>query len=43
MVRGVADRAFLPRRNLLEEAGGMMILTGTRLFWSANPRARIGG
>src|ERR1700720_4012735 len=28
MVRSVADRAFLPTKNLLEEVGDMMILTG---------------
>src|SRR3984893_8952486 len=34
MVRTVAERAFLPTRNLLEELGDMMILTG-RTIWSA--------
>ncbi len=28
MVRAVADRAFLPTRNALEEIGDMMNLTG---------------
>ena len=27
MVRSVAERAFIPARNLLEEIGDMMILT----------------
>ena len=34
MVRSVAERAFVPARNLLEELGDMMILTG-RTIWSA--------
>ena len=34
MVRSAAERAFLPTRNLLEEIGDMMILTG-RTIWSA--------
>ena len=34
MVRGVAERAFVPARHLLEEFGDMMILTG-RTIWSA--------
>jgi phospholipid/cholesterol/gamma-HCH transport system permease protein len=34
MVRGVAQRAFIPARHLLEEFGDMMILTG-RTIWSA--------
>jgi phospholipid/cholesterol/gamma-HCH transport system permease protein len=34
MVRSVAERAFLPARNVLEEFGDMMILTG-RTIWSA--------
>jgi len=34
MVRSTAERAFLPTRNLLEEIGDMMILTG-RTIWSA--------
>ena len=28
MVRAIADRAFLPSKNLLEQVGDMMILTG---------------
>ena len=28
MIRSIADRAFLPTKNLLEEVGDMMILTG---------------
>ena len=28
MVRNVADRAFLPAKNLFEQVGDMMILTG---------------
>ena len=34
MVRSAAERAFFPTRNLLEEIGDMMILTG-RTIWSA--------
>jgi phospholipid/cholesterol/gamma-HCH transport system permease protein len=34
MVRSSAERAFLPARNLIEEVGDMMILTG-RTIWSA--------
>src|ERR1700740_2219923 len=34
MVRSAAERAFLPTRNVLEEIGDMMILTG-RTIWSA--------
>jgi hypothetical protein len=32
MVRSVADRAFLPTKNLLEEVGDMMILTGKTIL-----------
>src|SRR6201982_714896 len=34
MVRSVAERAYFPTRNILEEFGDMMILTG-RTIWSA--------
>ena len=34
MVRSAAERAFLPTRDLVEEIGDMMILTG-RTIWSA--------
>ena len=34
MVRSAAERAFLPTRNLVEEIGDMMLLTG-RTIWSA--------
>jgi phospholipid/cholesterol/gamma-HCH transport system permease protein len=34
MVRTVADRAFLPTKNLLEQVGDMMVLTG-KTVWSA--------
>ena len=37
MVRAVADRAFLPTKNLLEQVGDMMILTGKVLMSSLRP------
>jgi phospholipid/cholesterol/gamma-HCH transport system permease protein len=37
MVRSVADRAFLPTRNLLEEVGDMMILTGKTVMSALRP------
>ena len=37
MVRAVADRAFLPTKNLLEQVGDMMILTGKTLLSAVRP------
>src|SRR4051794_16481422 len=37
MVRAVADRAFLPTKNLLEQVGDMMILTGKVLMSALRP------
>ena len=37
MVRAVADRAFLPTKNLLEQVGDMMILTGKTLLSAIRP------
>jgi phospholipid/cholesterol/gamma-HCH transport system permease protein len=37
MVRSTAERAFLPTRNLLEEVGDMMILTGRTLTSALRP------
>ena len=37
MVRAVADRAFLPTKNVLEEVGDMMILTGKTLLSAVRP------
>src|SRR6185312_3248385 len=37
MVRAVADRAFLPTRNALEEVGDMMILTGKTIVSAIRP------
>ena len=37
MVRAVADRAFLPTKNLLEQVGDMMILTGKTLVSAIRP------
>ncbi|HEV3094375.1 MAG TPA: ABC transporter permease [Solirubrobacteraceae bacterium] len=37
MVRSTAERAFLPTRNLLEEIGDMMILTGRTLSSALRP------
>src|SRR5947208_1273887 len=37
MVRSVADRAFLPTKNLLEEVGDMMILTGKTVVSALKP------
>src|SRR6201986_1550244 len=37
MVRGVADRGFLPVKNLLEEVGDMMILTGKTIMSALRP------
>src|SRR6201990_1164728 len=37
MVRGVADRGFLPVKNLLNQAGNMMILTGKTIMSALRP------
>src|ERR1700750_434133 len=37
MVRAAADRAYLPVKNLLEEVGDMMILTGKTLVSAVRP------
>src|SRR5947207_10816750 len=43
MVRGVADRGFLPLKNLLEEVGDMMILTGKTVVSTLRPPYPYGG
>src|ERR1700674_2284182 len=43
MVRSVADRAFLPTKNLLEEIGDMMILTGKTILSALRPPYPYGG
>ena len=43
MVRAVADRAFLPAKNLLEEVGDMMILTGKTIVSALRPPYPYGG
>ncbi|HEX8648724.1 MAG TPA: ABC transporter permease [Thermoleophilaceae bacterium] len=43
MVRAVADRAFLPAKNLLEQVGDMMILTGKTVFSAMRPPYPYGG
>jgi phospholipid/cholesterol/gamma-HCH transport system permease protein len=43
MVRGAADRAFLPTKSLLEEVGDMMILTGKTLVSAVRPPYPYGG
>src|SRR5690606_37168015 len=43
MVRGIADRAFLPTKNLLEEVGDMMILTGKTIMSAIQPPYPYGG
>ena len=43
MVRGVADRAFLPAKSLLEEVGDMMILTGKTIVSAVRPPYPYGG
>jgi phospholipid/cholesterol/gamma-HCH transport system permease protein len=37
IVRGVADRAFLPAKNMLEEIGDMMVLTGKTIMSASRP------
>ncbi len=43
MVRSVAERAYLPARNLLEEIGDMMILTGRTIVSALRPPYPYGG
>src|SRR6202008_1769774 len=43
MVRSVADRAFLPAKNMLEEVGDMMILTGKTIMSALRPPYPYGG
>src|ERR1700680_3869352 len=43
MVRSAAERAFLPTRNLLEEIGDMMILTGRTVSSAVRPPYPYGG
>ena len=43
MVRSIAERAFLPTRNLLEEIGDMMVLTGRTISSAVRPPYPYGG
>src|SRR6201746_324906 len=43
MVRSVADRTFLPAKNVLEEVGDMMILTGKTIMSALRPPYPYGG
>src|SRR6478609_3024696 len=43
MVRTVADRVFQPAKNLLEEVGDMMILTGKTIMSALRPPYPYGG
>ena len=43
MVRAIADRAFLPSKNLLEQVGDMMILTGKTVMSALRPPYPYGG
>src|ERR671927_467544 len=43
MVRAAADRAFLPTKNLLEQVGDMMILTGKTVMSALRPPYPYGG
>jgi phospholipid/cholesterol/gamma-HCH transport system permease protein len=43
LVRAVADRAFLPTKNLLEQVGDMMILTGKTIVSAIKPPYPYGG
>src|ERR1700709_2701114 len=43
MVRSVADRTFLPTKNVLEEVGDMMILTGKTIVSRLRPAFPCGG
>ena len=37
MIRAVADRTFLPTKNVLDQIGNMMILTGKTLTSAVRP------
>jgi phospholipid/cholesterol/gamma-HCH transport system permease protein len=43
VVRNVADRAFLPAKNLFEQVGDMMILTGMTIVSAIRPPYPYGG
>jgi phospholipid/cholesterol/gamma-HCH transport system permease protein len=43
MVRAAADRAFLPTKNMLEQVGDMMILTGKTMVSALRPPYPYGG
>ena len=43
MIRNVADRAFLPAKNLFEQVGDMMILTGKTIVSAIRPPYPYGG
>jgi phospholipid/cholesterol/gamma-HCH transport system permease protein len=43
MVRGFADRAFLPAKSLFEQVGNMMILTGKTVVSTVRPPFPYGG
>src|SRR6266568_3321892 len=43
MVRSAADRAFLPAKNLFEQVGDMMILTGKTIVSAIRPPYPYGG
>src|ERR671915_2080881 len=43
MVRAVADRTFLPVKNLLEQVGDMMVLTGKTILSAIRPPYPYGG
>src|ERR1700726_2224426 len=43
MVRSVAERAFSPARDVLEEFGDMMILTGRTIMSALRPPYPYGG
>ena len=43
MIRSTADRAFLPAKNLFEQVGDMMILTGKTIVSAIRPPYPYGG
>ena len=43
MVRSATERAFIPARNLLEEVGDMMVLTGRTIMSALRPPYPYGG
>src|SRR3954465_13331846 len=43
LVRAAADRAFLPTKNLLEQVGDMMVLTGKTVISALRPPYPYGG